>query len=154
MKVAASLFLLSIITFASDATKLSDVYGKAAFLALKAIERDSSQFGLESTNKSIDLADAEATTDEEKAITQVFKHMHGDKTINNLERETELMKFKNKAILMGKVEDLSQNPRLKAIDQREAACFKPFEDGLRARDVGIPPQCNNLLEATQPKAAK
>ena len=110
--------------------------------------------GFESTNKSIDLADAEAVSDDEKAVTQVLKHMHADKTINNLEREVVLMKFKNDAILTGKVDDLSKNPRLRAIDQREQSCFKPFEDGLRARDVHVPGACKNLLEQKPESSAK
>jgi hypothetical protein len=82
-------------------------------------------------------------------VTQALKQIHADKTINNLEREVVLMKFKNDAILTGKVDDLSKNPRLRLIDQREQSCFKPFEDGLRARDVHVPEPCKNLLEPNQ-----
>jgi len=69
----------------SDKSKFSDNYGKAAFLALKAIERDGSTDGLKETSVTIDSADAEAQTDAEKDMTKALNHILIDHVINNAE---------------------------------------------------------------------
>jgi hypothetical protein len=134
----------------SPAPKLSDNYGKAAFLALKAIERDTSQRGLDATAEAIASADAEASSEEEKAMTKILSHISIDRTINNGQRELLLMKYMNEVKYSGRdPKSLSDDPKLKAIDEREWKCFRSLEDVLRSRSTIAPESCSSTLE---PKA--
>src|SRR6267378_2541385 len=82
--------------------KLSDNYGKAAFLALKAIERDTSQQGLDATAAAIASADAEASSEEEKAMTKILSHISVDRAINNSQRELLYTKYMNEVRFSGR----------------------------------------------------
>jgi hypothetical protein len=156
MRIVSFVIVVSLACWAlaqntGTAPKVSDQYGKAAFLALKAIERDTSTTGAKSTHEAIDLADAEAVSDEEKAVTKSLNHIFADHIINNLGREVEYQASMNQAALSGRVSKLEDNPKLKATGDRETACFRPFEEALRSRSAQIPDACKSLLEQEKDK---
>lgn len=132
--------------------KLSDSYGKAAFLATMAIERDTSEIGSRESRAAIDAADSEAKSDAELRMTKLLRHIAADKAINNLSAKTVIDGYKAKLILAIPAkrsaieEEMRNDPRLKAAGNREAACFAPLEDALRAREARFPSACDSLLE--------
>jgi len=137
--------------------KLSEPYGKAAFLALKAIERDTSEMGNKSTKEAIDLADAEAVSDAEKAVTKALNRILIDRELNNNERSLFALEYQNavKDIVRWsrpKEDHQSDFDRLrdkfdkqtKEIAGRERACFSPFEESLRSRESKVPETCKSI----------
>jgi len=148
------LCIMFLLQQASPAPKLSEPYGKAAFLALKAIERDTSEMGSKSTKEAIDLADAEAASDAEKDVTKALNRILIDREINNNERSLFELEYENAVkdiVRWSRPKDDHQGDfdrlrdkmdrQLKEIADREKACFSPFEESLRARDPKIPAAC-------------
>jgi hypothetical protein len=127
--------------------KLSDSYGKAAFLALKAIERDNSQKGLSATDKAIAEADAEASSEEEKGMTKALNQISVAHELNNGSREVLYAKYMNEVAYSGRdPKTLSTDPELKAIGDREIPCFRRLEDALRSRDSELPDSCKLMID--------
>jgi len=129
----------------SAPAKLSDNYGKSAFLALKAIERDQTTNGLDTTSQAIANADAEAQSDSEKTVTTALNHISVDHLINNAERELLLAHYMSEVRQGKNPPPPTDDPKLKAINEREWNCFRPFEDVLRSRSSTIPSECKSLL---------
>ncbi len=118
--------------------KVSEPFGKAAFLALKAIERDESvlkrsmaQFR-DSAVASINVADAEAQTESEKNVIKALREILLKRMQNNLERFI---------ALRNRPEGGERDLLLYGIQKRETACFDPFEENLRLRSGAIPNTC-------------
>ncbi|HEX4381208.1 MAG TPA: hypothetical protein VH022_14295 [Candidatus Acidoferrum sp.] len=118
-------------TAVADAAKISDSFGKAAIFALKSIEADRSQVGGRDARKAIDAADAEASSKEETAIVDALNHLDTEHVINNVAASVD-----------GNVDE---------IRERENACFKPFEENLRARSSEIPKSCDPASKIRSPK---
>jgi hypothetical protein len=122
---------------------LSESYAKAAFLALKAIERDTNdRLGEKATQEAIDTADSEAHSKAEKETTvnlqKVFYYHVGNNVSKNiLKQQQQLVN--------------NSNPQLKAIYDRENACFTPFEESLREREDTFPPACLVMREESNKK---
>lgn len=139
-------------TVAADAPKqhLSDDFAKAGLKALKAIEGTLGKLSLENgsiavprqTQELIDNADAEARTDEERAIVAALNKFYIGRLTNNLERE--LLKpasYNTESELRAQAE-LENNPRNIEMNFREAACANTIDEMLRARDfTGNPEAC-------------
>lgn len=132
--------------------KLSDSYGKAAFLATKAIRRDASETLSKDTQTAIDAADAEATSPAELRMTKSLKHVAVDKMINNLSRKVIFERYEAKLILATPAqrsaieEQMKIDPKLKNIQDREVACFDPLEETFRAREARFPAACESMTE--------
>ena len=133
--------------------KLSDNYGKAAFLALKAIERDRSQNGLPATDKAIAEADVEASSQEEKGMTDALNRISLAHELNNGSREALYAKYMNEVAYSGRdPKSIHSDPELNAINDREIPCFRGLEEILRSRDTKLPDSCKILIAPDQ-KAA-
>jgi len=153
------LFCILFVLQQTPAPKLSESYGKAAFLALKAIERDTSEMGNKSTKEAIDLADAEAVSDAEKAVTKALNHILIDRELNNNERSLFGLEYQNavKEIVrwsrpkedhqsdFDRLRD-KMDKQMKEIADREKACFAPFEESLRSRESKVPETCKSIGE--------
>jgi hypothetical protein len=136
--------------------RLSDSYAKAAFRALKAIEgagespsiENGAVYGDKSTIDSINAADAEAVTKNEKAITNALRNLYLRRLKFNSQRDVIRMDYE----MQSKSSDdetralyakllMPKDPKIAAMDATEKACFVPFEDALRTRSIKIPQPC-------------
>jgi len=154
--------------------KLGDTYAKAALLALLAIQSDASipesrhgeKLVTGSTQSKIDAADVEATTTEEESITKVLRQIYEKKLEHNSLRRAEgnlldtMIKnypgaveyhrvFPNQPLIPTKAdirERAAKNDRDSAeMSKREAECFEPFAQMLRARLPLIPKPCTEWI---------
>jgi Xaa-Pro aminopeptidase len=119
--------------------RISDSYAKPALLALKAVESDISFAQVRgdqllvdrATQEKIDAADVEASTGDERALSAALRNIHMRRLIGNMARDTNRLSGKDAANA--------------AITARESACFKPFEEALRAREAKLPKPCTDLI---------
>jgi hypothetical protein len=82
----------------------------------------------------IDNTDAEARTEEEKAIVATLNSFYLGRLMNNLERDGFLLKFAYSAESRARgQEKLEKDPRSIEMNSREAACSHVLDDILRSR---------------------
>jgi hypothetical protein len=126
------------VVIAHARSRTSDSYAKATLVALKAVEgdiwiaevRDGQILVNKETQQKIDVADAEASTKEERALIAELRTIFIEHLIGNLTSATNRLSGKDAANA--------------AIVAREWACFKPFEQALRNRSASIPKECVSL----------
>lgn len=132
----------------SSPPKLGDSFGKAAFIALKAIERNASETGGKEVGARIDEADAEAKSPDELRIVKLLRGLSMQRNMHNIEIQTillthqkELPFARNEAERKRITDETINDPKMKAIHDRELACWLPLEDALRAREARVPEKC-------------
>jgi hypothetical protein len=144
---------------ASEAPKqnLSDDFAKAGLKALRGIERTLGQPSLEGgsiavprqTQELIDNADAEAQTDEEKAVVAALNSFYLGRLMNNLERQIMKPASYNEESEARAQVSLDNNPRNIEMNSREGVCSHVLDDILRSRHYpGKPVVC---YEVNPPK---
>ena len=124
--------------------KLSDSYARAALLALIKIESDESvpvdRDGQEYVNRitadAIDIANANATTSEEKAITVLLLKLYSYQLQQNryygaIFSGRKLSDKQIKAVINAQIE----------ISKRDGPCFEALDSALRAREAKMPTAC-------------
>ena len=120
---------------------LSDDFAKAGIKALRAIERSMDKPSLQGgsitvpqgVQELIDNADAEARTEEEKAMVSALHEFYVGRLTNNLEREVLKPASYNEESEAKAQAELENNPRNIDMALHEAACAKLLDDILRAR---------------------
>lgn len=132
---------------------LSDDFAKAGLKALRAIERTLDKPSFEGgsiavprqTQELIDNADAEARTDEEKAVVAALNNFYIGRLMNNLERELLKPPSYNEESELKSQAEVEKNPRNIEMNSREAACSRLLDEMLRARQfINRPLGCDTV----------
>jgi len=111
---------------AQQSHKVGNEFGRSAFLAVRAIQRDRSEQGSDRTREAIDTADADAATKEEIALVEHLRTLFLQHIVNNLRRS------------------LAPAAEQKALNEKENNCFDPLAEALRARTSAVPAACDSI----------
>jgi hypothetical protein len=127
--------------------KLGNTFCKTALVALKAIQRDESTPTIKEgklyangiTTTLIDRVDIEASTKQEKAVSDGLHQIYFGRLVNNLKRETLRLQLKE--------EERVKEPKWVEMNETENRCFDALDRRLHLRSVGVPPECAAMVEA-------
>ncbi|HEY4776616.1 MAG TPA: hypothetical protein VIH56_03070 [Candidatus Acidoferrales bacterium] len=100
------------------------------------VERDGQQYGSKFTVDAINEANADAVTEEEKAITNTLVKLYADKLKQNhyndiVLSQTHLTNAQIKAVVNAEI----------VIGENDDPCIKALDSSLRARDPKMPAPC-------------
>jgi len=118
------------------------------------------------TQSTIDAADVEATTAQEKAITDALNSLLAQKQYNNSKRAFGLLAHESDDEIPKAVKRVPEtlkaqalvrandDPVIQAINQRESVCSAALETTLRSRLTEIPKACSKVADKSLTTEAK